>query len=742
MAIIKITSANGIGYGQETEGSFASHVKAKLGATDMSFESSSQNLKSMGAGKLSHNLDDSLGLARDILDGMGDGTSFESALADNSTGVASMAILGSVVGNASEYLKMLTNESVTLMGHADSVGSAHGTEYANVYSAESFDNQVLNEFAPISIALAYTTGVQSPGMEAIYRTVAMTPEQGGVDVKIPMLFTQNPLRHANDGSPSNFGFRRLIDADIDHRILEDNVTKIIPSVNSTTAANFVADSLVDPWIEKEGRREVETSALIVGKSVNLFGIGNLDTVSRAGDPNYTEALDRNIGVDKVFLNSGADTVAFKVLGVPFSRFVKGPEQNGKKLILSFPLSTMIVDKNTKNYKGEPLTTAGFTDIADAEYEVRLAVTVTGDVDVERGVVSINPGVVSVVSIKDELGNLIALDSSPGEDIVAGLANLKLVGWTPDARLTNSNQRHLGLMLNVRDITERLITKVRAPIWMPFPVAEDRDQAILEYLTVAVQKQKEKDGITQLIAYHERLMEQTGGMRGEMTPGDFEENALPYEGIGRYILNGYVQTVEIDLATTQSLDTNAKVLNGQQTLYNAMRSVWFDIMQTTNYENACRFVDGGQLTKPFHAALFGSDTVKRFLTVAGDTRTLGADVPHQIYSSVDARLKNTVDDVDTMYMVIVREGQDIDPLSAGVMLNTPSLVSTLTVTRDNAPRKEVVVQPRYAHFNLCPIIVKFEVKGVHALLNETLPFKTLETGEPVVVNIPDPVVPGP
>lgn len=723
MAIINISKTSGYDLG--TQISFVEQVKSKLGAGDeLSVESASINLSEMRTGGQNY-LEDAVGTVRAILDGMGDDTSFETALATNPAGVNNMAILTSIIGNGKDYMKMLSNEGMSLKGTTDSIATSYGAEYDNVYSTESFDNQVLNEFSGVSIALAYTTGVQSPGMEAIYRTIALSPEQGGVDIHVPMLFTQNPLRHGDDGSPSNFGFRRLIDADIDYRIIEDNVTRIIPTHNATTAGNFVADSMIDPYTIVDGRREVLTSALLVGKAINLFSLGNLDTVSRAGEPDFTEALDRNIGLDKVFLNMGADSIAVKVLGIPFSRFIKSVEQSGKKLILNFPLSTIIIDKTTKNYKGAALDAAIFTTIADGGYEVRLGVSLTGDVDVERGIFSVNPGIVSVVSIKNEFGELISLKGGIGETIVDGLTSLKVAGVEIDARLTNSNHRHLGLMLNIRDVSERLITKVRAPIWMPFPVAEERDQKILEYLTVTVQKQKEKDGITQLIAYHERLMDQTGGMRGEMTPGDFEENALPYEGVGRYVINGYVQTVEVDLTDAQTTNTNDKIVNAQQTLYNSLRSVWYDIMQTTNYENACRFIDGGKVTKPFHAALMGSDTIKRFLTTAGDTRTLGADVPYQIHSSVDSRFKDKPADVDTMYMVIVREGSDIDPLTSGIMLNTPSLVSTMTVGRNNTQRKEVVVQPRYSHYNLCPIIVKFEVKGVHKLLNETLPFRTKE-----------------
>jgi len=105
-----------------------------------------------------------------------------------------------------------------------------------------------------------------------------------------------------------------------------------------------------------------------------------------------------------------------------------------------------------------------------------------------------------------------------------------------------------------------------------------------------------------------------------------------------------------------------------------------------------------------------------MTVKGDSRTLGAALPFQLEADVDKRLDKV------MYMTLVRDGEGVDPLSAGIMLLTPTLVSTISVTRDNAPRNEAVVQPRFQHYHLLPIVVKFEIEGVEELLEEALPFK--------------------
>lgn len=640
----------------------------------------------------------------------------------NPNGMAVASMISMLGKGASTYLKMVSTESA-FSGDVPSA-QAYGLEFDSAYSTESFDNQNLTDHLSISIGLNYKISRQGPAMEMVYRTIPLTPEQGTVEIEVPNLYVMNTLRHANDGSETDFGLRRVIDSHIDYKVLNDNATKLIPGHNSQTAALFVPTSVVTPFEYKEGRRVVTTSALQVGKTINLFGLGQTDAVQRVGQADYTEALDRNIGIDSVFVTLGSDTIRFDVRGLPFSRFYKGPEQSNKALKLDFPLSTLIISKDTLNYEGDALAGTIFQTIADGGYSVRLRTTLNGTADVERGTININPAGIEVMSITNAAGEQIALTSTAGAAIVTGLAGLKTEGWWPDARLTNSNHRHLGMLLNVRSVKERLMTRVRSPFFVPYPVSEDRDQTVMDWLTFAVGAYINNEAVGSMIGYHERLMRLTGGLRGELTIGDFEENAMPIEGIGRYLINPYVQTLDIVVTKAQSLSTVDNIKNGQEQILNTIRSVNFDIQQRTNYENACRYMDGGEISKAWKVALVTSKKIERFMTVQGDTRTLGAGLPFQLESDVDARLDGKI------YMTLVREGDGIDPLSSGVMLLTPTLVSTLSVTRDNAPRQEAVVQPRFQHYNLLPIIVLFNVTGVDELMEDSLPFRVETTEAPV------------
>lgn len=636
----------------------------------------------------------------------------------NKPGMIAASFVSAFAGNPEAYLQAFASNESKQLGANTSLAQVSGLEFDSVYSKESFDNQTLNEHLGISIGLNYKIARQGPAMEMVYRTIPLTPDTGGIDIEVPNLYVQNTLRHSADGSAADFGLRRVIDSSIDYRVLNDNSTKLIPQVTTEAAANFVAAGVVAPFDHQEGRRLVKTSALVLGREINLFGVSQADTMQRVGQSDYTEALDRNVGIESAYLTLGADTLRFDTKGLPYSRFVKGPEQGARSMILSFPLTTLTLDKNSTQYDGDALAGAIFTTIKNGGYKVRLSTTLTGSLDVERGGIEVNASQVRVLSIVNEAGDEIPLTTGTvGPAIVSGLASLKVEGWWPDARLTNTNHRHLGLMLNVRPIKERLLTRVRSPFFVPYPLGEDRDQTVMDWLTFAVSSYINNEAVGTMIGYHERLMRLTGGLRGEQTVGDFELNSLPIEGIARYLINPYVQTVQVNLLEqAQSQETVANVENGQEVLLNVIRSLAFDILQRTNYENACRFVDGGEMTKQWDIALVTSKKIERFMQRSGDSRTLGAGLSFQLEGDVDARLS------DSMYMTLVRKGEGLDILSSGVMLLTPTLVSTISVTRDSRPANEAVVQPRFQHYNLLPIIVKLEVTGVDELLEQTLPFR--------------------
>lgn len=657
----------------------------------------------------------------------------------NQQGLQAAAFLGSLSKkNILQYAEALSKEHAITADCTFANAYGDTSPHISKYCEESFDNTNLFDAMSLSMVLAYKTSRQGPAMEMMYRTIITTPNQGMVDIEVPNLYVQNTVTHDTNGLPADFGFRRVLDSAIDPQVLADKSTTIVPTYNDDTADFFAPSSAITPYNYVDGRRTVVTSELVMNKRINLFSIGMLDTVSRVGTPDYTDALDRNIGLQTVTLALGTDLVRFNVLGRPYSHFVKGPEQNGRAMSLMFNRGMIILNEHTVHADAtKTLQTPVFATIKNNKWAVRLEITVNGQIDVERGDISVySGGNATVVSVTDTTTNTLIPLSDPGvQAVVTALAGFVPTYFWPDARVTNTNFRHLGLILNNRTVKERFVTRIRPPFTIPYPITEDRNNnRAIEDMGFAIANKINNDGVTTLINYHARMMETSGGSGffGDLTAGDFELNSIPVEGIARWLVNTYIATVDVDLpSVTQSLDTESNVANGITAILNSMRSAAYDVLQKTNYVNACRLADGGEISKNFEFAIVTSPTVERFLSLAGDSRTLGAGLAFRIESDIDMRLKEVI------YMGIVRSGDDIDPLSNGFMLQSPTLVNTVpSVTRDNAPRSEAVSQPVYQHYQTLPILIRFNVTGVTELLNSTLPFRvkaTTTNSGPVTIN---------
>lgn len=463
-----------------------------------------------------------------------------------------------------------------------------------------------------------------------------------------------------------------------------------------------------------------TTYLKTGRDIDIVAIGTLDRVDRVGDPDFSDALDRSCGIQALLHKIGNNRLNWTVKGQPYTRYVPGTEHGTRRMIMDYINRSMTIDANSVDIEGQPLAGAWFDLIKTNEYRVRLKMTAAGAVDVAHGVVSITMTSMSVHSIEDKHGELVALTDASVKPIVEAILSSTIPGWLVDGRLTNSNLRNIGMLIAHRTTKEILVTRTRSPFYYAFPSNEERDTTPAEDMASVVRAYTNNEGIAHMIGFHERAMAQTGGVRGLMTKGNFEDNHLTVEGVARSLLNPYIETVKINVYDgTQSLETMKNLANAKEMILNRLRSVAFDILQTTNIENACRILDGGEIKYKPEFALITSKKIESFLTVSGDSRTLGAGLDYEIRSDVNSQLDGVI------YMGIVRKtpGNEIDILSNGVCLQTPTMVTEVTSWRNNRQVKELLVQPRFNHYQLNPIMVRFELEGVDELLEQLNPFRT-------------------
>lgn len=645
-----------------------------------------------------------------------EGATVSPSTCHNPAGLAMAAFVATLGEGAARYMQDYSKESA-VAGAQQAFTMEAGFDSA--YSTESFDNQVLGQYRNLSVELNYAIGKQMDAMELMYRTVAVHPDQGGVRVDIPNLFIQNVLERQLSGRPTDFDYRRVLDAYIDPTILADDGVQLIPSYNTETSRYFVESAVAGTWVVQQGQRRVTTGYLKTGKEVDILSIGHLDRVDRIGNPDFTDALDRSAGIANLLMDIDGVKFDWPIKGQPYTRFVPSVEHGARRMIMDYLSRSLTLTADSVDLTGDEITAAWFAPIKDNNLRVRLKVTASGEADVEKGIISISPKQVSVALIEDANGELVNLEDPSVAALVEKIEGATIPGWFPDTRVTNSNIRHIGMLIAHRATKEILVTRTRAPFFYAFPGNEERDSSPAEDMAAVVRTYTNNEGIAHMLGFHERAMAQTGGVRGELTKGNFEDNNLTVEGIARNLVNPYLEHYKINVKQLlQSTETQYNLTNGKEVILNQIRAIAFDILQNTNIENAARMLDGGEIKHPLKFALVTSKELEYFLTVAGDSRTLGAGLDYTIASDVNRDLKGK------MFIGIVREtpGNEIDLLSNGVCLQTPTMVTEVTSWRNNRQVKELLVQPRFNHYQLLPIMVRLDIEGVEELLQQLAPFR--------------------
>lgn len=590
----------------------------------------------------------------------------------------------------------------------ESMGDFDFQEKANP-SMEAFDNSNLTDFIGLSMVYNQKAAKQGEFAEAFYRTVILTPEQGGADVTIRSHLVLNHFLHNTRGDHADFKQRRLLEAAINYKILADQSTTLVPEIHDGNKDLFVAENVVEPRSVELGNRTVTTSALAIGKRVNLVGLAQNSLVKIAGQANQTDALDRAVGLKTLYVRKGdADVLAFDVETLPRAAFIKGNQGLARELELNFRTSSLQLNANSVNYKGAALTNPILKQIVDGDYRVTLAVTVTGNVDTEKANATVNAAPIVVDKIVNAAGEVLALDKAgPGKDIADALQDLVIIGWEPNARLSNANRRLRGLQLNSSEYTERYPVMLGSPFSIPSPLQEARGMADIDLLVTAARLRNDNMAITTLLRFTDGLSRWKF-----LTDAVNSDDLLPeVEGIARFLVKPWYRERDLDLRKlVVSLRSYDRVQDVQAALANVLRSDIQDCILESNYKTALDAYTGYTGEKVH--VLIGSDPkTASYIITTGDSRTLGDDITFEKVSAVDQRIRKQI------FWTFKRQTEGLDPLNCGTHFWIPELISHVNVSRDETQIREAMVQPRNRHVNHLPIFGKINVIGLDEVLSE-------------------------
>lgn len=627
------------------------------------------------------------------------------------------AIAAMAAGNPAEYAEVAMRSQASGDNVVDigSSGAAGVVDTRDTPSLESFDERELAKFLPYSIVFNVKAAVQDSFSEMWYPTTVVPPEQGGLDITVRRTLVHNAIQHSNTGKVTDWNRKNLVEAAMDHKILADESTSLVPVVlaNGGNADKFIDEALVAPVVRRISNIDVPTAPLAINVELNLLGLSQHPGLIGAGIIDHTDAIDNSIGLENIYIQlADGEAVKYVTARLARSHFVKSVEGANREMNLNFKTADLVLDKDT-------LTTAGVAPtllaaITAANVTVRLAVNLNGDFDTQLGNGRVYSSPVTVDSIVGADGKEISLVSGAGAPIVASLKGAAVVAYDLKAARTNSNRRTRGLLLDTNDRTFRFHIPLGAPISAPSPAGSNRDARDLEMLINAVRVRNTNNAVTRLLNYAETLKAYAKAVK--------RQDTIPeVEGVGRFLIKPFFEEKEIDLEQEiNSIRDMDRAQDINAILVNAIRDVSYRMYRDTGYQPALNAaVTGSQQPK----LLIGTDVVlQRHLMVVGDSRTFGIAFPeYQIESSFDFRMK------DTIIIGLTRMGQSegIDPLTFGVHAWIPELASSMMVQRDGGTYPEAMVQPRNLHINHLPAMAIIKVKGLDKVLTNKIVVATQE-----------------
>lgn len=558
--------------------------------------------------------------------------------------------------------------------------------------------------------------------ETIFPTVTLAPDQATVTISVDLLnIGQDYKRKLGNAYQRQFGARNVIRGLIDPDIFADDTTEVIPvyrSGDTKSTANFVDQSDLAPTtrVRKGNGEKVPTSALKMGKRIELIELSASDAMLAGGVLNRTDQLDTSVALETLYMKVGSEIIAFRNLDMTNeATFTYAVQGNNREMRLNFDVDRIAVDKNTKQHNGSEST--HLATIRTTDLSVRLHFNVSGNVNLNTGHITLNAADVAVVKVYDAQGHEQALDQGTGQTTAQLFNDAKLIGYTVKARLINSNRRERGQLL---DLTrERMVyaMPILSPISFLRPVTEGdtSDAARLDSLVTATYVRCSNAAVATLHRAEEYL---------KALPKNHDESDLYGQyvlGAARYFVTPHFREINLDVVQElNTLKSSDRMMDVQAVLVNTIREVAYRAHLESGYKAAADALHGPNSKKP--VVIVATDPyIAAYLMVQGDFRTLGNEFEMKVVSTPNIKQRGKI---HIVFGKASGAAEDIsNPLHFGNMYWRPELATVLPISRENTISKELTVQPSYLHVVHCPIMGVINITNLDKAVAKMAPVFT-------------------
>lgn len=614
---------------------------------------------------------------------------------------------------------------------ARDVPAPGGFDYGQAtFGMEAFDASKLGEYAAASAVFNFAAAKQDDFGEAFYPTQTLTVDKNALELSLRRTMVLNQVRHSQSGKVTDYDRRNIIDAFIDHTVLADEITKIIPNycddvdpvTNRPTADNNTA--MFVPNFPRTALHShgvpIQTAPLKIGVNLDLKGISQNAGLTVGGNLDQNDSIDPAINLNTLVFSIGEEDaegdnlIEIPVDGLQYTQFLQAGQGNARRVECQFRSDDIVLTGATLNALG--LETPNLAYIATdprSNWVVRLNVNTSFSVDVETGKTTSSVSEVSIAqvfSIDPATGrHSVITDATEITALEAALGEIKAVGYTLNARRTNHGRREMGKIVTVYEELVRYVVPLGSPIVIHTPVTDVKTNVDLAAPVAAVRARNSNNAVTQLLRFRDQLK----AIKPLLNSSDRSIKAPCIEGIGHTVVYPTYEYLDLNLVNqVQGVRSQDRFEDVRSTVVNNIRDMAYRMHLNSGYEVAALALEG-VTTKP--VLIIGTDPyVLNHLQLIGDTRLFGIGFEFKIVSTMDLRIRNKL----FMTLTQPHSGQP-SPLLFGTMAWINELITTLKTPRGGNLVNETMVQPRTLHVNFLPILGEMDITGLGQSVTQKL-----------------------
>lgn len=575
-----------------------------------------------------------------------------------------------------------------------------------VLSTEAYDERANRNAQMQSIVYNLLASRQDEFGETFFPTININPTEVGITLSVNLFYVYNDFKRNVTGSLANYARKNIIRAYADSEILKNELTRVVPVRRAGGGADdnqavFAADA--GTWSVDLGNNVVvPTGALKVDTKVDLLGISQTNELLNSGIMGPSDNLDAHIKLESIFvkLTKGGDSEVVQIFtdNLPASTFTYAPQGNTRRMLLSMDTDSVVLDKNLKTVAGIAPTVLPEL----ASNSVRVQLTVSGSVVLDKGDSILNRGSLTLTTMRNAGGALVT--GSGFDDVAAVIDSAEIIGYTLTAFRANSNIRQRGQLLDGQSEYRVITVPYRSPIAAIMPVnGGANDTSPLQNLVTTTAIRTSNDAV-------HALLKAAAVLKGYAPIANADGSLPEMEFIGHHYVKPVFFEETLDLSrVVDSLSSHERAKDIRAALVEKVRFYANGMYRESEYKAAATVLTGSKDFKP--TVIIGTDPVlANYIQHDGDLRTLGENFDVKVVSTIDSRMKGKL--MISFGVFDASRNTVVNPLNFGNMFYSPELTLQLpAVSRDGAVSEELIVSPRYLHSASLPIMTVLTVENL-------------------------------